>query len=62
MFHTMIYRLAFSSLISFADIKSVYRYSFISIMKYQRELQAEEYSEKWLIRTVINFSKNCTYS
>lgn len=58
MFHTTLYRLAFSYLRSAADAEDVCQDSFIRLMKYQGEFPTDEDCKRWLIRVVINLSKN----
>ena len=58
MFHKMLYRLAFSYLRSTADAEDVCQDSFIRLMKYPVEFPTDEDCRRWLIRVVINLSKN----
>ena len=58
MFHTMLYRLAFSYLRSAADAEDVCQESFIRLMKYQGQFPTDEDCKRWLIRVSINLSKN----
>lgn len=58
MFHTMLYRLAFSYLRNAADAEDVCQESFIRLMKYQGQFPADEDCKRWLIRVSINLSKN----
>lgn len=58
MFHYMLYRLAFSYLRSTADAEDVCQDSFIRLMKYPGEFPTDEDCRRWLIRVVINLSKN----
>lgn len=58
MFHTTLYRLAFSYLRSAADAEDVCQDSFIRLMKYPGEFPTDDDCRRWLIRVVINLSKN----
>lgn len=58
MFHTMLYRLAFSYLRNAADAEDVCQDSFIRLMKYPGDFPTDEDCKRWLIRVVINLSKN----
>lgn len=58
MFHTMLYRLAFSYLRSVADAEDICQDSFVRLMNYQGDFPTDEDCKRWLIRVVINLSKN----
>ena len=58
MFHTMLYRLALSYLRNAADAEDVCQDSFIRLMKYPGDFPTDEDCKRWLIRVVINLSKN----
>lgn len=58
MFHTMLYRLAFSYLRNTADAEDVCQDSFVLLMKYPSDFPTDEDCKRWLVRVVINLSKN----
>ncbi len=58
MFHKTLYRLAFSYLRSTADTEDVCQDSLIRLMKYPGDFPTDEDCRRWLIRVVINLSKN----
>lgn len=58
MFHVMLYRLAFSYLRSAADAEDVCQDAFMRLMERRGEFPTDEDCRRWLIRVVINLSKN----
>ena len=58
LYHTMLYRVAFSYLRSCADAEDVCQDSFLRLMKYPGEFPTDEDCKRWLIRVAVNLSKN----
>lgn len=58
LYHTMLYRVAFSYLRSRADAEDVCQDSFLRLMKYPGEFPTDEDCKRWLIRVAVNLSKN----
>lgn len=58
LYHTMLYRVAFSYLRSAADAEDVCQDSFLRLMNYPGEFPTDEDCKRWLIRVAVNLSKN----
>ena len=58
MYHTMLYRVAFSYLRSRADAEDVCQESFLRLLNYPGDFTADEDCKRWLIRVAVNLSKN----
>lgn len=58
LYHTMLYRVAFSYLRSAADSEDVCQDSFLRLMNYPGEFPTDEDCKRWLIRVAVNLSKN----
>ena len=58
MYHTMLYRVAFSYLRSRADAEDVCQDAFLRLMNYPGEFPTDEDCKRWLIRVAVNLSKN----
>lgn len=58
LYHTMLYRVAFSYLRSSADAEDVCQESFIRLLNYSGEFPSDEDCRRWLIRVAVNLSKN----
>lgn len=58
MYHTMLYRVAFSYLRSRADAEDVCQESFLRLLNYPGDFPADEDCKRWLIRVAVNLSKN----
>lgn len=58
MYHTMLYRVAFSYLRSRADSEDVCQDAFLRLMNYPGEFPTDEDCKRWLIRVAVNLSKN----
>lgn len=54
----MVYKIAFARTKNKYDADDVFQEVFIRYMKNHRELQSEEHTKAWLIRTTINCSYN----
>lgn len=58
MYHTMLYRVAFSYLRSRADAEDMCQDAFLRLMNYPGEFPTDEDCKRWLIRVAVNLSKN----
>mgnify|MGYP000064344653 CR=1 FL=1 len=58
LYHTMLYRVAFSYLRSSADAEDVCQESFIRLLKFPGDFPTDEDCKRWLIRVAVNLSKN----
>lgn len=58
LYHTMLYRVAFSYLRSSADAEDVCQDSFVRLLNYPGEFSSDEDCKRWLIRVAVNLSKN----
>lgn len=58
LYHTMLYRVAFSYLRCAADAEDVCQDSFLRLMNYPGEFPTDEDCKRWLIRVAVNLSKN----
>ncbi len=58
LYHSMLYRVAFSYLRSSADAEDVCQDSFLRLLNYPGEFPADEDCKRWLIRVAVNLSKN----
>lgn len=58
LYHTMLYRLAFSYVRSAADAEDVCQDSFLRLLSYPGEFPSDEDCKRWLIRVAVNLSKN----
>lgn len=58
LYHTMLYRVAFSYLRSAADAEDVCQDSFLRLLNYTGEFPTDEDCKRWLIRVAVNLSKN----
>lgn len=58
LYHTTLYRVAFSYLRSRADAEDVCQDAFLRLMNYPGEFPTDEDCKRWLIRVAVNLSKN----
>lgn len=58
LYHTMLYRVAFSYLRSRADAEDVCQDTFVRLMNFPGEFPTDEDCKRWLIRVAVNLSKN----
>lgn len=58
LYHTMLYRVAFSYLRSSADAEDICQDSFVRLLNYTGEFPSDEDCKRWLIRVAVNLSKN----
>ncbi len=58
LYHTMLYRMAFSYLRSSADAEDVCQESFIRLLNFPGDFPTDEDCKRWLIRVAVNLSKN----
>ena len=58
LYHTMLYRVAFSYLRSCADAEDVCQDTFVRLMNFPGEFPTDEDCKHWLIRVAVNLSKN----
>ena len=57
-YHKTVYRLAYSYVKNCADADDICQDAFVKLMDYSGEFASEEDCKRWLIRVVINLSKN----
>ena len=58
LYHTMLYRVAFSYLRSRADAEDVCQDTFVRLMNFPGDFPTDEDCKRWLIRVAVNLSKN----
>lgn len=58
LYHTMLYRVAFSYLRSSADAEDVCQDTFVRLMNFPGDFPTDEDCKRWLIRVAVNLSKN----
>lgn len=58
LYHTMLYRVAFSYLRSRADAEDVCQDTFVRLMNFLGDFPTDEDCKRWLIRVAVNLSKN----
>lgn len=58
LYHTMLYRVAFSYLRSRADAEDVCQDTFVRLMNFSGDFPTDEDCKRWLIRVAVNLSKN----
>lgn len=57
-FHKSVYRLAYSYVKNSADAEDICQDAFIKLLDFKGEFPSDEDCKRWLIRVVINLSKN----
>ncbi len=57
-YHKTVFRLAYSYVKNHADAEDICQDTFVKLMDYTGEFPAEEDCKRWLIRVVVNLSKN----
>ncbi len=58
LFHTTLYRVAFGYVRNRAEAEDICQDAFIKMLRFEREFPSDEDCKRWLIRVVINLSKN----
>lgn len=61
-YHQMVYRLAYSYVRNCAEADDICQDAFVKLMEYTGHFSSEEDCRRWLIRVVINLSKNLVRS
>lgn len=56
--HKSVYRLAYSYVKNEADAEDICQEAFVKLLLYQGDFPSDEDCKRWLIRVVINLSKN----
>lgn len=57
-YHTTVYRLAYSYVRNRADAEDICQDAFVKLIEFTGDFSSEEDCKRWLIRVVINLSKN----
>ncbi|MGN0682168.1 MAG: RNA polymerase sigma factor [Oscillospiraceae bacterium] len=57
-YHKTVYRLAYSYVRNCADAEDICQDAFVRLMDFSGEFSSDEDCKRWLIRVVINLSKN----
>lgn len=57
-YHNTVYRLAYSYVRNCADAEDICQDAFVRLMEFSGEFSSDEDCKRWLIRVVINLSKN----
>ena len=58
MYHSMLYRVAFSYMRNSADAEDICQDCFLRLMNFSGEFPTDEDCKRWLIRVAVNLSKN----